>query len=124
MEALTWRWWLGFGAAGCALTLACRSDWRAVAVAGVVVLVPVVAWVRGEFATTAELMRQQPEEPVAMTPAEAAATFTALARDIDGDLAGGVPAKAVAQAAADRARRYGREVRSAIKATTASGLKT
>ncbi len=72
--------------------------------------------VYGELTATAEAMRRQPEEPAVMTPEEAAAVLAGLARDIDAGLAGGVPAKAVAQAAADRARRYGREVRDAIRA--------
>ena len=101
---------------GCAVAFGYRRDWAWAAWAGGGVLLAACFWVYGELTATAEAMRRQPEEPVAMTSEEAAAVLAALARDIDAELAGGVPAKAVAQAAADRARRYGREVRDAIRA--------
>ena len=44
-------------AAGVAEALAYRHDWVAAAIAAAVVLVPAVAWVAGQFATTAAMMR-------------------------------------------------------------------
>lgn len=47
-----------------------------------------------------------------MNPAEVAAMFRAFARQIDAELAAGVPPKAVAQVAADLAREYARQAAS------------
>lgn len=112
---MNWRGWLASYGTGCAAMLGYCGEWAWAVMTVIIALLPVAVWVRGEFAATAALMRERPEDPPAMTPAEAAAVFTGLARDIDADLAGGVPAKAVAQAAADRARSYGREVRAAAR---------
>ena len=53
---MSWRAWLGFGAVGCALVLACCGDWRAAGVAAVVALLPLAWWVCGELAATKALM--------------------------------------------------------------------
>ena len=53
---MSWRVWLGFGAVGCALVLACCGDWRAAGMAVAITLLPVAAWVCGELASTKALM--------------------------------------------------------------------
>ena len=109
--------------AGCALALAYRGDWLLAALFAAAVAAPAALWVSGGLAVTAaevrESLRPEPgsgpgpaprgEDASAMTPAQAAAMFTAFATQIDGELAAGTPPKAVAQAAADFARDYARE---------------
>ncbi len=54
---MTWRWWLGWAAAGCAGILAHRGDWWQ-AVAPLIVVVMLVAWrVRNEMAATRDMLR-------------------------------------------------------------------
>jgi hypothetical protein len=54
---VTGRWWLEFAGAGSAVALACCGDWALAAVAAGVVLLPVLAWVRGEMAATRAMLR-------------------------------------------------------------------
>jgi hypothetical protein len=58
---VNWRGWLAFAGIGSAVTLACRSDWVAAGGAAAAVLVPVVFWVRGEFAATRTMLRSLAE---------------------------------------------------------------
>ena len=54
---MTWCGWLGFGCAGCALTLACGGDWAAAGVFGVAAAGTVAVWFCRQVAETAELLR-------------------------------------------------------------------
>lgn len=54
---MTWRAWLAFAGTGSAVALAFRSDWLAAGGAAAAVLVPVVFWVRGQFAATRAMLR-------------------------------------------------------------------
>ena len=72
---MSWRAWLGFGAVGCALVLACCGDWRAAGMAVAITLLPVAAWVCGELAATRALMRgvqRHRKRPVSLDAAMAA----------------------------------------------------
>ena len=53
-----WRGWVLFAITGSAVALGWRGDWAAAFVAAACVLVPVAAWVGGEFATTRAALRE------------------------------------------------------------------
>ena len=55
---MRWRGWVLFAGTGCAVALGVRGDWAAAFVAAACVLVPVAAWVGGEFATTRAALRE------------------------------------------------------------------
>jgi hypothetical protein len=58
---VNWRAWLAFAGIGSALALAWRGDWLAAGEAAAAVLVPVVAWVGGQFAATRAMLRSLAE---------------------------------------------------------------
>ena len=66
---MSWKGWLAFAVIGCAITLAYRGDWLAVAGATAIVLLPVTWWVRSEFAATRTRFRESAEWGAALASA-------------------------------------------------------
>ena len=104
---MSWRAWLAFGHIGGAAVFAYRSDWLAVVMAAAVALVPVVRWVRGEFAATRAVLRESATAgtPEAVLTSAATGSRAAASRPFPAcGAGGGTVARGPRRAAARRAR--------------------